>query len=228
MMRIAYGFYRPLIEVIRRESYTALQRRADRRLFVFRNTARRQSIDFGDLAHQYEEFRTTARVIEEQLRVNFPEASARWLWHGVVDMLSARYYRVALIPERFNDMIKTHGEHSKDPEIPENVRQMFMTLDDYRDERAVDEKLLLRFENLLNEAIRIVLKHRISPPSGAPFIRPGRGSLGSSQASSNFGRNDPRRSLPEPGQHDLSGNSDPRRSLLGREFVRTAAATAPS
>jgi hypothetical protein len=181
MMRAAYGFYRPLIEVIRRESYATHQKRADRHLFAVRSKTQQQSIDFGDLVHQYEEFRIIARVIEEQLRVDFRKTNARWLWHGAVDMLSARYYRLAHIPERFNDMIKTHGEH-KD-EIPEHIRKLFMTLDDYRDEKTVDAELLRRFEAFLNEAIRIVLKHRINPPSGAAFIRPGRGSLGSSQAS---------------------------------------------
>jgi hypothetical protein len=184
MIQAAYGFYRPLIEVIRKESYSAPQDRTDRHLFIFRSKARRQSVDFGDLAQQYEEFRMTARVIEEQLRISFRKADARWLWHGVVDMLSARYYRLAHTPQRFNDMIKTHGEHRIDPEIPEDTRQLFMTLDDYRNEKTVDAELLLRYETLLNEAIRVVLKQRIHPPSGAAFVRPGRGSLGSTQVSS--------------------------------------------
>ena len=37
-------------------------------------------------------FRIAARVIEEQLRVSFPDVHVRWLWHGAVDMLSARSF----------------------------------------------------------------------------------------------------------------------------------------
>lgn len=123
------------------------------------------------------------RVIEEQLRVNFSDTHVRWLWRGAVDMLSARYFHLVHIPERFNDMIKVHSEHTADPEIPEDMRKLFMTLTDYRDEKTVDAELLRRYEIFLDEAIRVVLRLKIHPPSGAAFLRPGRGSLGLYQAS---------------------------------------------
>jgi hypothetical protein len=168
MMRTAYSFYFPLIEIIRRERYAALRGTTDRRFFLFGSkTQQRQSVDLGDLAHQYEEFRITARVIEEQLRVNFPDAHVRWLWHGVVDMLSARYYRLVHIPKRFNDMVQKHSEHTTDSKIPEDTRKLFMTLADYRDEKTVDEKLLSRYEIFLNEATQEVLKLKPYRQSGA-------------------------------------------------------------
>jgi hypothetical protein len=177
MMRTAYSFYRPLIEAIRRENYAALRETTYRSFFVFRRKTQQRS-DLGDLAHQYNEFRIAAPVIEEQLRVNFPDVHVRWLWHGAVDMLSARYLHLFHIPERFNDMIKTHSEHTADPEIPEDTRKLFMTLADYQDEKTVDAELLRRFESFLDEAIRVVLKLKIDPPSGAAVLRPGRGPLG--------------------------------------------------
>jgi hypothetical protein len=177
MIRTAYSFYCPLIEAIRRESYAALQRKAYRRFLVSRSTLR-QHADLSDLAYQYKEFRIAARVIEEQLRVSFPDVHVRWLWHGAVDMLSARYFHLAHVPERFSDMIKTHIEHTADPEIPEDTRKLFMTLADYQDEKTVDAELLRRSELFLDEAIRVVLKLKIDPPSGAAVLRPGRGPLG--------------------------------------------------
>jgi hypothetical protein len=187
MMRTAYGFYRPLIEDIRTISYSVSLSRPNRRVRVFQHPNPLQDIDLSDLSQRYEEFRIAARVIEEQLRVNFREADARWLWHGVVDMLSARYYRLAHSPERFYDMTKTHCDHREDPEIPPNVQPLFMTQEDCRNDQTVDSELLYRFEIFINEAIRVVLKHKINPPSGAAFIRPGRGSLGSSEAPTTFG-----------------------------------------
>jgi hypothetical protein len=183
MMRTAYSFYQPLIEAIRREHYSGRET-TDRHFFSLRGRARQQHrADLGELAQQYQDFRIGARMVEEQLRVSFPTAHARWLWHGAVDMLSARYFHLAHAPERFNDMIKVHGEHTADPEIPEDTRKLFMTLADYRDEKAVDAELLRRYEIFLDKAIRVVLRHKIDPPSGAAVLRPGRGPLGSYQAS---------------------------------------------
>ena len=178
MMRTAYSFYCSLIEAIRQEYYAALQETSHRHFFAFRGKAQ-QHADLGDLAHQYKEFRIAARVIEEQLRVNFPDVHARWLWHGAVDMLSARYFHLVHVPKRFNDMIKMHSEHAADPEIPDDTRKQFMTPADHQDDETVDAELLRRFEVFLNEAIRVVLKLKIDPPSGAAVLRPGRGPLGS-------------------------------------------------
>jgi hypothetical protein len=177
MMRTAYGFYFPLMEAVRRQHYSVVQRRAGRRFQLLFHPARESGlVDADDLPQQYEEFRIAARVIEEQLRVNFPNAEVRWLWHGIIDMLSARYFRLVHIPRRFNDMIKTHSEHPTDPEIPLTVQQLFMGLADYQDENTVDADLLRRFEIMLNEAIRVVLALKIDPPSGAAILQPGRGS----------------------------------------------------
>jgi len=181
MIRTTYSFYCPLIEAIRREYYAASRKTTNLHFPAFRS--KKQRADLGDLAHQYKEFRLAARVIEEQLRVHFSDAHVRWLWHGAVDMLSARYFHLVHIPERFNEMIKVHSEHRADPEIPEDTQKLFMTLADYRDDKTVDAELLRRYEIFLDEAIRVVLKVRIDPPSGAAVLRPGRGPLGLSQAS---------------------------------------------
>ena len=174
MMRSAYGFYFPLIEVIRTRHYAIPRRSALRRFRVIPRRARRPvQVDTGDLPQKYEDFRIAARVVEEQLRVNFPDAEVRWLWHGVVDMLSARYFRLVHIPQRFHDMVRIHSEHPDDPEIPPNAQKLFMTLADYQDEETVDAELLRKFERMLNEAIRVVLKVKIDPPSGAAILRPG-------------------------------------------------------
>ena len=77
IMRIAFGFYARLIELTRVEEYEG-----------------EDQVNLDDLPKHYEEFRITARVLEEQLRVYFPNGEARWLWHGVIDMLSVRYYRL--------------------------------------------------------------------------------------------------------------------------------------
>lgn len=167
MMQTAYGFYYPLIEQTRRKHYAALQGGADQRFSIFRGKTRQmQSADLSDLAHKYEQFRIAARVIEEQLRFNFPDAHVRWLWHGVVDTLSARYYRLAHIPQRFDDMTQKHSEHMDDSKIPEDTRKLFMSLVDYRDGKTVDQELLNRFEKFLNEATQQVLKLKPHPHSG--------------------------------------------------------------
>jgi hypothetical protein len=167
MVRTSYKFYHPLIEVIRREQYAAASAPPV--------ASRATGADV--LADEYEEFRLSARVIEEQLRINFPNAGVRWLWHGVVDMLSSRYYRQVHIPARFNDMIKVHSEHVDDPEIPPQIRAMFMTAAEYRSD-TVDAELFKRFETFLNDAVREVLKLTNDPLSGAAVLRPGRGPLG--------------------------------------------------
>ena len=176
MMKTAYGFYFPLIELVRAQHYATSDSSVRRLRLVSRPAHRIVAVDISDLPQRYEDFRIAARVIEERLRVSFPDAEVRWLWHGVVDMLSARYYRLVHMPQRFNDMVRTHGQHPDDPEIPSNTRKLFMTLADYQDEKTVDAELLLRFESMLNEAIRVALRVKIDPPSGAAILRPGRGS----------------------------------------------------
>lgn len=184
MIRTAYGFYRPMIEIIRTEAYAPYQHKASLHLFNFRHNGLQQHAALDDLTLRYEEFRIAARVIEEQLRVDLRSAKCRWLWHGVVDVLSARYYRLAHIPERYHGMVRTHGDHhAQDIEIPNKVRELLMTPAEYRDLKKVDDELLRRFERLLNEATDAVLKCRFKKPGGDAFIHPGRGSLGSYRAS---------------------------------------------
>lgn len=178
MMRTAYGFYRPMIEIIRTESYANHQAKAGLYRIALHGKSKQKYIDIEDLTRRYEDFRIAARVIEEQLRVDLRSAKCRWLWHGVVDTLSARYYRLAHTPERYNDMVNTHGQHSGDAEIPKKVRELLITPAQYQDLKTVDNELLHRFEQLLNEASDAVLRCRLRKPGGAAFLRPGRGSLG--------------------------------------------------
>jgi hypothetical protein len=178
MMRTAYGFYRPMIEIIRTESYANHLAKAGLYRFALHGKSRQKYMDMEDLTRRYEEFRIAARVIEEQLRVDLRSAKCRWLWHGVVDTLSARYYRLAHIPERYNGLVNTHGQHSEEAEIPREVREFLMTPAQYKDLKTVDDELLYRFERLLNEASDAVLRCRFRKPGGVAFLRPGRGSLG--------------------------------------------------
>lgn len=178
MMRVAYSFYRSMIEMIRAEAYSTLQVKEGRYRLAFRDKSQQQHKDIEDLAQKYEEFRIAARVIEEQLRVDLRSAKCRWLWHGVVDTLSARYYRLAHIPERYSDMIRVHGQHSQETGIPKEVQELLMTSAQYQDLKTVNNELLKRFELLMNEATSAVLRCRFRQPGGAAFLRPGRGSLG--------------------------------------------------
>jgi hypothetical protein len=166
MMKVAYGFYFKLIEVVRIEHYKMFDRKLQQRA----------PLDAGDLPQQYDDFRIAARVLEEQLRISFRDGAARWLWHGVVDMLTVRYYRLVHVHERFDDMIETHSQHPTDPEIPPRVQSQFMSLSQFQNEETVDAAVMDRFEIMLDEAIREVLRLKLDPPSGGAVLRPGRGS----------------------------------------------------
>jgi hypothetical protein len=105
MMQIAYGFYTRLIEVIRQKHYG-------------------QEVPSAELPARFEEFRIAARVVEAKLHAYFSDEEARYLWHGVVDMLSVRYYRLAYGADgqRTIDMIGTHSQHPDEAKIPARAR----------------------------------------------------------------------------------------------------------
>jgi len=173
MMRTAYQFYYPLIEAVRsREHWTHSEHSAS--LISRRKQLRPPPENFDSLSQQYEDFRVAARVLEEQLRVSFPDIDARWLWHGVVDMLTARYFRLVHEPERYSGLAERHGKHTVEQEISPAARKLFMTLAEYQDAETVDAQLLRRFEIMLDQSIRIVLRTKIDPPSGAAILRAGR------------------------------------------------------
>lgn len=156
MMQIAYGFYTRLIEVIRQEHYG-------------------QEVSSAELPARFEEFRIAARVVEAKLHAYFSDEEARYLWHGVVDMLSVRYYRLTYGADgqRTIDMIGTHGQHPDEAKIPARARVLFLRHDELQD----DDKVMRRFEEMLNHAIHLVLNRRLDPSAGGDAIlQPGRGS----------------------------------------------------
>ena len=156
MMRTAYAFYTRLIEVIRQEHYG-------------QHPAR------DELAGPYEDFRIAARVIEAKLHAYFSDEVARYLWHGVVYMLSVRYYRLIYGADgkRTLDMMAVHGQHPGDEGIPATARALFLTLPELRDDNTV----MRRFEEMLNNAVYLVLRRRLDPSAGGDVIlQPGRGS----------------------------------------------------
>lgn len=170
IMRVAFAFYTRLIEVTRVEHY-----QGDIRAHL------------GDLARYYENFRIDARVLEEQLRVYLPGGEARWLWHGVVDMLSLRYYRLVFPGPRLDGMIKTHGHHPQDPEIPESVRGGFLGPPDleWADRVVFHDTVMQKFEDMLTRVINLVVHGDLEPAAVDPVVLSvGRGSgLGHATAS---------------------------------------------
>ncbi len=161
IMRIAFGFYTRLIEPTRVEAYEG-----------------EDQVDLGDLPKRYEEFRITARVLEEQLRVYFPDGEARWLWHGVVDMLSVRYYRLVHRGPRLDDMIETHSKHPTDGKIPQSIRPLFLGPDDFAwaDRQSFHNKIMKRYEVLLTKLINLVVHDDMNWHGDPVVLEPGRGS----------------------------------------------------
>lgn len=160
IMRIAFGFYTRLIEVTRVEQYE-------------------DKVSLGDLPAHYQDFRIDARVLEEQLRVYIPGSEARWLWHGVVDMLSLRYYRIAHKGARLDGMINTHAQHAKDQGIPASIRGSFLGPEDLRwDDRVVfHDRIMKKFEDMLTRVINVVVHYELDPLEVDPVVlSPGRGS----------------------------------------------------
>ena len=161
VMRVAFGFYTRLIELTRVEAYEG-----------------QDQVDLGDLPKHYEDFRITARVLEEQLRVYFTDGEARWLWHGVVDMLSVRYYRLAHTSQRLDDMIETHSKHPTDEEIPQGVRPLFLGPSDFRwdDRQRFHNRIMTRFEVLLTKLINLIVHDDMDWNGDPVVLEPGRGS----------------------------------------------------
>jgi hypothetical protein len=162
MMRVAFAFYRRLIDVTRTEQYDG-----------------EDKVSLDELPKHYEEFRISARVLEEQLRVYIPGREARWLWHGAVDMLSVRYYRLVHVGPRLDGMINTVAAHLSDEEIPEIVRLKFLKLEDLAldDRVAFHNKVMKKFEELLELVINVVVHYELEPTEVDPvFLRLGRGS----------------------------------------------------
>ena len=160
IMRIAFGFYTRLIELTRVEQYKGAAQ-----------------VDLGDLPKHYEEFRIAARVLEEQLRVYFPGGEARWLWHGVVDMLSVRYYRLVHKGPRLDGMIGTHGKHPTDKEIPQSIRPFFLGPGDLQwdDRERFHNTVMRRYEELLTKLINLVVHNDINWDGDPVVLEPGRG-----------------------------------------------------
>ncbi|WP_405161379.1 hypothetical protein OG203_34280 [Nocardia sp. NBC_01499] len=164
MMTVAYAFYFRLTEVVRVEQHKAATP-SSQRWVVPPNPER--------FTRQFEEFRISARVLEERLRISFRDDSARWLWHGVVDMLTARYYRLVHIRERYEGLIKMYSQHPKDPEIPKQIQSLFLTLEEFDDEETVDTKIMTQFEVMLNDSINEVLRRRIQALRAGAVLQPG-------------------------------------------------------
>lgn len=172
IMRIAFGFYTRLIEVTRVEQYEG-------------------KVSLGDLAQRYQDFRIDARVLEEQLRVYIPGGEARWLWHGAVDMLSLRYYRIAHKGPRLDGMIATHGQHPEDQGIPVSIRGILLGPEDLKwDDRVVfHDRVMEKFEELLTRAINFVVNYELDPQEVDPVILdPGRGPRLGAVPNSDLGR----------------------------------------
>lgn len=156
MMEVAYGFYTRLMEVARQQHYG-------------------QNGSTAKLPEQFEEFRIAARVVEAKLHAYFPDEEARYLWHGVIDMLSIRYYRLfhGADSQRTLDMMATHGKHPSDPEIPANARRLFLNHEQLQN----DDTVMKRFEEMLNHSISLVLSGKLdTSPGGDAILQPGRGS----------------------------------------------------
>ncbi len=160
IMRIAFGFYTRLIEPTRVEQYNG-----------------EDQVNLGNLPKQYEEFRINARVLEEQLRVYFPDGEARWLWHGVVDMLSVRYYRLVHKGPRLDGMIETHSSHPIDEKIPLSIRPLFLGVKDLQwdDRETFHNTIMQRYEELLTMLINLVVNDDMNWDGDPVVLEPGRG-----------------------------------------------------
>lgn len=156
MMRIGYSFYYPLIEVVRQKYYG-------------------QEVKGAELPKRFDEFRISARIVEAKLHAYFNNQEARYMWHGVVDALSLRYYGLMYGTDspRTHGMMETHGKHSADVEIPPRARELFLSYE----ELSNDQRLMETFEVMLDKAIELVLNRKLDPSTGAgAILRPGRGS----------------------------------------------------
>jgi hypothetical protein len=158
IMTTAFAFYRTLIEATREEHEGIYQ------------------IDLSGLRGQYQDFRVAARILEEQLRVYLPGGEARWLWHGVVDMLSLRYYGLAHQGPRLDGMITGHAKHIADDEIPITIRRIFPKPEDLKTEDRVQfhNTVMEKYEDMLTKLINLVVHGQLEW-AGDPVALPKRG-----------------------------------------------------
>ena len=143
MMQVAYGFYTKLIEVIRRERYG-------------------QEVNIDDLPERYEDFRIAARVLEAKLHAYVRDSEARWLWHGVVDLVSLRYYSLVHRDSiRLNDMINYLAQQAENEEIPTKVRSLFLSPTELHDREVLYDTALAKADFMLDRATQCVLNRRL-------------------------------------------------------------------
>lgn len=160
IMKTAFDFYTRRIEAARVEEYDGVHR-----------------IELGALPRHYQDFRIAARVLEEQLRVYLPGGEARWLWHGAVDILSLRYYRLVHKGPRFDGMKKTHGEHFTEAKIPVVIRGMFSKPEDLelKDRVQFHNMVMKKFEDMLTALINIVVHGQLDWEGDPVVLNPGGG-----------------------------------------------------
>ncbi|GAB2709756.1 hypothetical protein ACX801_12410 [Arthrobacter bambusae] len=134
MWETAYAFYHRTQEQIWRNKYG-------------------QKTDFEALAEDYEAFRVAGRVLEAKLGANSEDQRAKWLWHGVVDMLGVRFYQLTQPQRRIDDFIASHRTHPfKVDEIPSDVLSLFPDEVGLRDDRIV----LAAFIKMLDASVLAV------------------------------------------------------------------------
>lgn len=149
MMQITYGFYRKLMEVIRRERY-------------------RQEVNLDDLPQQYEDFRIAARVLEAKLQAYVRGSEAPQLWQGVVDLGTLGYYSVMRDSKPLDDVIDYLTRQTKNEQIPANVRSLFMSPTELNDSKTLFDTAMKKAEIMLDRATQSVLNRRLrSRPPGA-------------------------------------------------------------
>jgi hypothetical protein len=172
MRRTSYEFYRHLIGEIRTR-HNQLD-----------DGQKGQHLREADLLGQYEKFKIAAQEIEAKLHAYFATSEARYLWHGVVDMLSLRYLRLryGAGSRPVDGMLNTHSQHVSEEAIPAKARTFFPCRDQLED----DDSVMEAYETMLNEAVKRVLPQRrslleflnrniSSAPRGALILDPGRG-----------------------------------------------------
>jgi hypothetical protein len=145
MMRVAYTFLFRLQEVERRRLY-GRERRS--RIWPWVRSGP------PTLDQDYQQFRIESRVIEADLHAHSSHSdTARWLWHGAVDSLTARYYELFQPRQRFIDLVTRHGVHKEDTEIPPEVRAKLLSAAEMMDSQTRADNLVDLLEDAFSEVI---------------------------------------------------------------------------
>jgi hypothetical protein len=113
--------------------------------------------DNEGLPKQCLEARIAGQVLEGKLEIYYPDGEARWLWHGVIDLLGVRYYQATGGGKPLDDFIKRHAKHPTQQDIPSRVRELFLNGEELRKEELVNA----RFMDMLREAVRLVVQRKI-------------------------------------------------------------------